>query len=152
MKNKKILFAFLTGGFFLCADQILKWTALHIYTSPRLVTPYIGWELFLNRGAAFSLPVSNRTILLFTIPIVAIVIYQLLRELKKSIPSHIFTTGCIYIILGALSNAFDRIVYGPVIDYILLGTAVINIADLMIVFGLILYILHLSHPRHAASS
>lgn len=152
MKNKKILLSFLTGGFFLCADQILKWMALHIYTSPKLVTPYIGWELFLNRGAAFSLPVGNRTILLFTAPIVAIVIYQLLRELKKNIPSYIFAAGCIYIILGALSNAFDRVVYGPVIDYILLGTAVINIADLMIVFGLVLYILHLSYPRHTASS
>ncbi|MBI2426546.1 MAG: signal peptidase II [Candidatus Kerfeldbacteria bacterium] len=49
------------------------------------------------------------------------------------------TLALLFIIGGGVSNIFDRIVYGAVIDFIVLGyTPVFNIADVMIVIGVIL--------------
>jgi len=39
------------------------------------------------------------------------------------------------ILFGALSNYIDRVLFGATIDYIRLFTAVINLADVMIVGG-----------------
>gem|GEM_PF-1122698 len=47
----------------------------------------------------------------------------------------------ISIILGGASNVFDRFAYGGVIDYVnILGIATINLADILILLGLILLI------------
>ena len=41
----------------------------------------------------------------------------------------------------------DRIIYHQVIDYFLIGTAIINISDLLIVGGLVIYLLSLRARR-----
>ena len=40
---------------------------------------------------------------------------------------------------GALSNLIDRMVYGYTVDYFLILTGVINLADVMIVAGFVIY-------------
>lgn len=52
------------------------------------------------------------------------------------------------ILLGGASNVFDRFVYGGVIDYVhILGIATINLADILIVGGLILILRHSYEQR-----
>ena len=50
-------------------------------------------------------------------------------------------TGYALIFFGALSNLFDRLLYHHTVDYLLIFTAVINLADVMIVGGFVIYFL-----------
>lgn len=95
-----------------------------------LVPHWIGWEYFANPGVAFGVPVPNGVIVVIT-PI--IVFFLLLSFLRSSRLRQQW--ALILIIGGATSNFIDRVLFGVTIDYIRLFTAVINIADLMIVGG-----------------
>jgi lipoprotein signal peptidase len=44
------------------------------------------------------------------------------------------------IFVGALSNAFDRVTYGYTIDYLRVVNAIINIADILVVAGMIILV------------
>ncbi len=57
----------------------------------------------------------------------------------------------ILIICGGLSNLFDRILYGGVIDIFHIGSFSLNLADLMIVAGLIWLIFSLFKYKKIAS-
>ncbi|MBI2099590.1 signal peptidase II [Candidatus Uhrbacteria bacterium] len=43
-------------------------------------------------------------------------------------------------LIGALSNTIDRVFLGQVIDYLVIGPWAINLADMLIVSGLIMYL------------
>lgn len=46
--------------------------------------------------------------------------------------------------LGGMSNVFDRFAHGGVIDYVeILGLVTINLADIMILIGLILILINI---------
>jgi signal peptidase II len=147
MRLKKACLIFVISGLFLLLDQFLKWQATHQWQDSYLLFSHIGWELFLNTGAAFSLPVSNTIIIFFTSIIMTLVTYLLIRELKKQLPNLLFLTAWSFILGGAISNLADRIIFGYVIDYFLLGTAIINLADIMIVAGLGVYIAALHQTK-----
>ena len=51
------------------------------------------------------------------------------------------SSSLIPVLAGALSNLIDRIVYGHTVDYVLIFTGVINLADVMIVGGFVVYFL-----------
>ena len=57
--------------------------------------------------------------------------------------------GLWLIILGGLSNVYDRIVYGYVIDWLESSISVFNLADVMIVagMGIILYNMYINKTR-----
>lgn len=149
MKLQKAFLIFLTGGLFLFLDQLFKWQATHDWDKPAILTKHIGWELFLNKGAAFGIPIGNTPVIFFTIPIISLVIFLCIKELKKNLPSYTILYGLTLIISGASSNLFDRLTRTHVIDYWLLGTAIINLADLLIMVGLLLYSLELLHTQDA---
>ena len=46
------------------------------------------------------------------------------------------------IFFGALSNLIDRVMYSHTVDYFLILTAVINIADVMIAMGFVVYFVY----------
>ncbi|MBP6859800.1 MAG: signal peptidase II [Candidatus Magasanikbacteria bacterium] len=139
MHFKKARLVFITSGLFLLVDQFLKWQATHNWQTPHLLFPHVGWELFLNTGAAFSLPINNKPILFFTLIIISLITYLLIKELKKEQPSQPLLLAWSIILSGALSNLLDRILHSYVIDYLVLGTAIINLADILIVSGLLIY-------------
>ena len=55
------------------------------------------------------------------------------------------------ILLGAISNFLDRIIYGRTVDYLLIFTGVINIADVMIALGFVVYWMNKSEARSQKS-
>ena len=145
MQPKKVRWIILlTNGLFLLIDQILKWQALHGWAEPKLISKYFGWQLFLNKGVAFSLPLSNTLTIIVTLPMVALVGYLFFHEIhKKDLFSPHLLLAWSMVFAGAISNLLDRIIYGQVVDYFLIGTAVINISDVLIIGGLVIYLLSL---------
>ena len=97
-------------------------------------------HLTYNKGIAFSmLPnqaiLTNLTGLLFSV--------YLLYRISKS---HLTRTSLLLglVLGGVLGNLGERLVFGRVSDFIAIENfAVINLADVAIVFGLALYLIHL---------
>ncbi len=147
MSPKKVRWIILiTNGLFLLTDQILKWEAFHNWTRPSLIFPYFGWRLFLNRGVAFGLPLSNSLTIIITLPMIGLIGYLFYKELNKK---DYFTPNLLLawtmVFAGAISNLLDRIIYHQVVDYFIIGTAIINLGDCLIVGGLVIYLLSFQH-------
>jgi len=146
--NKVRWIVLITSGLFLLTDQILKWQAFYHWTTPRLIFPYFGWQLFLNKGVAFGLPLSNTLTVIITLPMIGLISYLLFSARGKNGPfsPNIFLAWSL-ILAGAISNLLDRIIYHQVIDYFLIGTAIINIGDILIVGGLVIYLLNIKNYK-----
>ncbi len=142
MYLKKARLIIFISGLFLLADRFLKWQALNDWTQSHLFNRYFGWQPFFNKGVAFSLSIPYQVTLIFSLPIIILVLYLLITEWKKENKNLLLLTAWSLIFAGAISNFFDRIIYKHVIDYFLITTAIINISDIMIVMGLILYLLN----------
>lgn len=129
------------GGFFLfCLDQLIKQLSLYIYTSNHLLFGMVGWNPFQNHGVAFSLPLPNILTIAFTVPIIIIIFFLLWHfHQKQNQLRHFISLTLIF--WGASSNLLDRFIYKTTIDYYLVGTGVINLADILIVLGFIIYLL-----------
>ncbi len=133
----RLLSIFLVSGFFLFLDRLLKYLSLHDWSTIHLVNRFLGWQPSLNAGLAFSLPMPAMITVVLTIPIIIVIIYLFFKNL------HHFPLNfsLLMIALGALSNLFDRVVYRHTVDYFLVLTAILNIADVMITAGFILYLI-----------
>ena len=71
---------------------------------------------------------------------IALIGYLFFRELNKDLLSPKLLLAWSMLLAGAVSNLLDRIVYNQVVDYFLIGTAIINISDMLIVGGLAVYL------------
>lgn len=146
--KKARLMIIILSGLFLLTDQILKWQAIHHWTQSNLIFPYFGWQVFLNPGVAFSLPLSNSLTILITLPMIGLIGYLFYKELNKQPFAPKLFLAWSMLLAGAISNLLDRIIYHQVVDYFLLGTALINISDTLILGGLLIYLLNLqSNPQ-----
>jgi len=93
-----------------------------------------------NQNIAFSLPLPQILTIIIVIVILAVLSYLWWLSLLKSNLWKL--TAISLIILGALSNLIDRLLFGYVIDYIKIWIwPVFNLADAMIVAGVFIYIL-----------
>ena len=141
--KKARLIIIISSGLFLLIDQILKYQALYNWTTPNLISPYFGWQLFLNKGVAFGLPLSNTLTILITLPMIGLIGYLLYKHLNT--PKLLLAWSML--LTGSLSNLLDRVIYHQVIDYLLIGTAIINLGDILILAGLLIYLLSLKTKK-----
>lgn len=130
-------------------DLILKSVATHVWSYRPLFlveaqgNPYtpIGLTYTANTGIAWGIPIPVGISLFFTALIVGLAIsyfydHPLLFHKPGIFFSLLFISG------GALSNTFDRLTKGFVIDYIQLGAfPVFNLGDAAITIGTFLLIL-----------
>lgn len=134
----RILLQSLGGVLLLTADQILKYLAR---SNPAftyyLAKPYLGWEYFGNPGIAFSIPIPNTALVIATPLIILGLALWLAHKWKK----RIFSFGLILILVGAVSNFIDRVIFGLTIDYLRILTGILNLADVAIVIGVALLVL-----------
>mgnify|MGYP001602990042 CR=1 FL=1 len=133
----RLLLIFLINGFFLFLDRLFKYLSLRELADNQLLNQFLGWQPSLNAGLAFSLPMPVAITVILTIPIIIIIFYLL----HKNINHFPLNFSLTLVIAGALSNLYDRIIYRHTIDYLLIFTAVINIADVMITAGFVIYLL-----------
>ncbi len=141
MPNKKVLLltAIVVNGLFLFLDRWLKHLATHSWSRPNLAGHFFGWQPFLNPGIGFGIPVPNTLTLALTLAILAFVIYLMLVG-QSDVNNHWKIFALSFIFTGAISNFIDRIIHGHTIDYLLVLTSIINIADVLIVVGFVLYL------------
>lgn len=137
-KKNRLSFLIIAGGFFFLLDQTLKYLALYVWVSPRLVSPSFGWQVYTNPGVAFGLPLPNWLTLLISLSIIALAGFLASKEYRGQRALPLF--GWILLLAGAISNVIDRIVYQNVVDYFVIGTALMNLSDIMIMAGLVIYI------------
>lgn len=120
------------GGFLFLCDQILKYLArVNPDFAYYLWRPWLGWELFLNSGIAFSLPFPNWLIILIT-PVLLLLFIAWMKEKQRN--KVVYLSVCL-IVTGAVSNFVDRVLWGATIDYLRVLTGVINLGDVGIVMG-----------------
>ena len=135
--NSRLTIYLLISGFFLLLDQALKYLArTNSDFSFYLWKNWFGWEYMGNTGVAFSLPMPNIVLLIITPLVLLGVSYFLVSRKKKS---NIF--GGLLFLLGAVSNYIDRVLFSVTIDYLRIVTGVINLADVMIVVGVVVLFL-----------
>lgn len=137
-KRRTLLYGIFISGVFLYIDQWLKWQSLHAWDTPVFVTSWFGWLPFLNEGVAFGLPLPITFVSMLTIPLLVVLFMGLVRAYRHDvIAARMQLWGYMAIITGALSNLYDRLVYQKTVDYLLISTGVINLADIAIVVGFI---------------
>lgn len=140
LNNKKAAFI-LVAVFFVLIDRFFKMLALHIkYHEPiNLVGDFFRFSFAPNYYIAFSLPLSG----VFLNILIGIIILSLsfyLFSLSKKGELYEFSF-LIFVWFGAVSNYFDRLKYGFVIDYLdLKYFTVFNVADCMIVVSVFFFI------------
>ncbi len=140
---------------FLKIDEISKHNALKvffliiIFLTDRLIKFFVlcSGKYTSNKGFAFGILNNLNEYFAIFIPLCIIFIFGYLG-LKHRRKLGVFTKlAMLSIILGSGSNLLDRIMYNGVIDYIaLLWLPVFNIADVMIVVGL-LYLLIIEYGK-----
>lgn len=92
-----------------------------------------------NHGLAFDLPVSQAVITTLSIIIIILLVALLVRTLKKN-PT--LTAALLFVISGAVSNLYDRLRFGFVIDWLeLFPRSIWNLADVMILAGILLFVI-----------
>lgn len=89
---------------------------------------YLGFEQFHNFGIAFGIPIPLPIVIVLSI---GFIIFLFHRTQKTPVAHFPFAL----ILTGALSNITDRVAYGYTIDYIRILNSIINIADLLVIFG-----------------
>ena len=119
---------------------------LNMYQQIVIIPDYFSWTLAYNTGAAFSfLADANGWQRWFFAAIALVVSAVLVVWLKRLKADETWLALALALVLGgALGNLFDRVVYGHVIDFILLHWQsrwyfpAFNLADSAITLGAIL--------------
>ena len=148
----KILSLFAVAAFAL--DQLTKWLVVHVMdlknigqldVLPPLLNFRMGWNTGINFGLFSDSPHVMRYVLIaFAIIVSAFLIRWSHRTLSRTIT--LASAGMI--VGGALANAFDRVIYGAVADFLNMSCCGIanpytfNVADIAIfagAFGLVAF-------------
>lgn len=139
----------LLSGVFLFVDRFFKWQALHTWSAPSLLSPFLGWEPFLNNGIAFGIALPPNLIIIFSLIIIGVVSYFFYRHLSLENRAARLIQGISFVMIltGAASNLIDRVLYQHTIDYLRIFTSVVNIADGLIVAGFVIYFWTLKYSK-----
>ncbi len=125
---------FIAGTLLFAADRFCKfWSQRgHMYFRDAAVS---FWE-FKNKGIAFSIPLAAEIFW----PAAAVIFVILAVLFAKSFRKDVMRAGLYWmVLLGALSNLIDRATIGATADYLIFfNRSAVNIADGMIVLGLLL--------------
>ena len=138
----------------LLVDQATKWIAEAVLEPQTAVTllPILQLYFTTNTGIAFSfLRGSDSQFLLYAV--IAITILVIVFWARSRDGGRLAAAGFGLIVGGAIGNIVDRILYGHVIDFLLLHVGdrvlfVFNLADFALTLGpLLLIIAYLRVPR-----
>ncbi|MBS9783977.1 signal peptidase II [Candidatus Gracilibacteria bacterium] len=132
-------------------DLISKWFfQSHFEDIPYspLLGDIFGVQLSYNTGVAFSFPIPSLALKILTVFLIAIIcIYFIRTEYPKK--SKLLDIGYTFILAGALSHAYERIIKGYVVDFFSLKYfAIFNFADIIITIGaLLLFVYYFFYDR-----
>ncbi len=137
----KIKYLSLTLLVFFIIDRTTKYLASYKLSGKGVyLFEYFKLQLQTNTGIAFGLNLPKIIIISLTIIIILFLFYYFLENIKKNKYSNTFFIGLI--IIGALSNLIDRIVYQGVIDFIQISIwPNFNLADTYISLGALFFLI-----------
>lgn len=145
--KKQSLFLAIIGTNLLIIDQVIKCVARTLGTEPIIWTSWARWQLLFNDGIAFGIP-GSRWLLVFVALVVSTFLIATIFVYNKY--SSIQKLFLLLILVGAIGNTIDRMVFGVVTDMFSFWTfPVFNIADVCITLGVIgvLFDRHMIHPE-----
>lgn len=128
-------------------DEWLKYLGLQrLPEEGSLIDPgIIEFAIHKNLGVAFNIPFRLEFIILVSI-LIGLGLIHIAYKNRRNQPE--ITFACAVIVLGALGNLYDRIVYGFTVDYIIFfARSAINLSDLVIVAGVIMLLLSSRQSR-----
>lgn len=135
-------------------DQLSKNVArknIAYYETIKVVGNHLILTKVENSGAFLStgdsMTDSVKFIFLSLIPLLAL-FYGIYYLLKNSQLNKLLVLGICFVIGGGLGNLYDRLLYGSVtdflhIDFYILKTGIFNLADVSIMIGMIMLVIHL---------
>ena len=141
---------YIIGIVIIIVDQLSKFLITN--KSISLIPNFLEFNYTKNTGGAFGIGRINYILIISILIIIGIIVF-LIKENKKITNFIPF----VLILSGSIGNLIDRIFRGYVIDYIdinLLNFPNFNIADISIVFGVIilLYIILCKHTSDNENS
>lgn len=142
MKKLKFHIILLTIFLLSIIDIIMKWFAFTYFppdNSPGL-SSFIDLVFHKNYGIAFNIPLP----LFIVVPVTLIIISIISSSIVKSrFTQPNVTLGLTIILFGAINNLVDRIINGYTTDYLMLfKTSIINLADVLILFGVVIIMVY----------
>ncbi|MCK5632640.1 signal peptidase II [bacterium] len=146
---KKQNLYFLVMMFIYSIDRFTKGVMFGAGNREIRISSFLSLKTHLNRGVSWGMFHSEGTIpfILVTLLTIAIIIPLVLHAVKQRRLGR-SVWGETLALIGALSNLVDRFMYGGVVDFISFSYAgwsfpIFNIADVCIVFGVLLIFLGL---------
>jgi signal peptidase II len=143
LKLKNIAIIFIIAIFFVI-DRYLKKLALGLSSNEEfiIIGKVLSFKMTPNYQIAFSLPMPTYIILPITLVIIITLIFIIFKLILKNKNINHEILALTLIVLGAISNLFDRLQFSYVIDYLYLKNfSILNIADIMISLGTIFFII-----------
>jgi len=145
---QKIASIFTSVIFLFIIDRILKyWAQYGLYHAKiDIIKNWLTFELFKNQQIAFSIPLPQIIIIPLIIIIITILIALFIQRIK--VYWGLMEIGLLFMIAGAVSNVYDRLQHGFVIDYLnFYFLPVFNIADVMVGIGVIMIIISMFRKK-----
>lgn len=126
----------LVAIFFIILDRYLKVLAKLVWVhNPVEITSWFNLNYLPNSSLAFSLPANQAFILTIIILLLLILTFVYLKKLHQK---KLEALWWLIIILGAMSNLIDRLLYGAVVDYLeIVWFTAFNLADGLITVGVV---------------
>jgi len=141
--TKRTVFWLIIAVFFVVFDRFFKSLAINGFLDNKinLIKDWFGLQFVANPGIAFSLPLSGDFLSVLIIFVVFVLVFYLLYFVKKNERKNVILLT--FLLFGAISNLVDRLRFGFVVDYLdLKYFTVFNLADIMIVSAITLFILN----------
>ncbi len=134
----------------LCFDRVTKYIVASGIVQDQDITSFLEVYMTFNRGISWGIASSENFVVFFMVSlVVALMIAFFTWYVVKYVTRFYTKCASLLILSGALSNFFDRLWYGGVVDFIRfhwsgLSFPVFNFADVFISLGVaVLLYLHL---------
>ena len=126
---------------FFITDRTTKYLAINKLPGRGVyLFKYFQLHLQTNSGIAFGISLPSALIIILITIIIIFLFYYLLKNIKKEKYLNIFLLGLV--IIGAISNLIDRLLYKEVIDFIQISIwPNFNLADAYISIGIITFLI-----------
>lgn len=123
----------ISPAIFFIADRIIKYFAPSISVEGG----FVKFGFYKNYAGAFSLPIAGNLYDIAGIILLIFFIYLFFKEFIAPRANCLLPTAYCFILLGGLSNMFDRLAFGYTIDYVnFMNFSFFNIADAMLLAGI----------------
>lgn len=127
-------------------DRFSKWYAMQQWQVPLQINQFLTFELAYNRGISWGMFHSSSDLVFVLVSIViGVVTFLVAGTAWIRFMNGQSIIGELLVVAGSTSNLIDRVLYGGVVDFILLSYGewswpVFNFADMAIVLGVFVMI------------